>query len=100
MSLTYVHSYAHIFEIINDVFLINFRDKKRGHAQLVGVDQVNEWAKLLRHFNFKNDIVHTRTDDHNLNESIDNLEMSQFMELCYPLVVEILKIANGKISLC
>lgn len=91
--------YRNIFEIIHDVFLSNFYDKKRGNAYLVGSHQVNQWRKQLQDFEYENDIAHTKKRKVLVNEINDEEILHDFIHVGID-IIKLLELGEGKISLC
>lgn len=93
--------YTDIYKLINDVFLVNYWDKKRGNAELIGSDKINEWIKILRGFDYKHQIAHTQySKGHDMDPIPSNEELLEIITEKFPLIVELLTLAGGKMSLC
>ena len=90
-----------IREIINDIFLSNFLDKKSGHAYLIDMNVVEKWM-FLRSINYDHmhciyfDPYETKSP---LAISLNIQQSQSILENSYPVMNDILKLANGKMSL-
>jgi len=91
-------TYEQIMYIINDIFLCNFLEKRRGKANLVNLDQIIKWNKYFEHIR-TNDIPNVSAY-RSYNFEITPNAVQDFLIAKYPLVYEILLIGNGKLSLC
>lgn len=87
-------------DLINDIFLSNYWDKRNRNAILVDVDQIIVWIKYYKNHIFK-DIPSTKQSHirgYEVNKNIIN--MANILYSDYHIIYEILRISNGKISLC
>ena len=91
-----------IHNIINDVFLSNFDDKRRGHAILVNADKVNLWTNRLRKFDYENDIDYARVHDGTPFPKFIPSDKYFLDEMTnrYSVILNIIELGQGKISLC
>jgi hypothetical protein len=99
-------SYDEIMKLIDYIFISNFWDKKIGHAFLVDENQIIKWQKYFIGAQIIN-IPHCK--DHHYNHYWNDGEgdVSEFINdidgiifKSYRLIYDILKLGNGKISLC
>src|SRR5437868_7381956 len=89
-----------ITSIIHDVFLSNYSDKKRGHATLVDLDQINKWL-YLSNLDLDDGIPYISNHREPLcSKMLDAKEKKDYIEEKYKIVHDILLLGNGKISLC
>lgn len=91
-----------VLKLINDIFLCNYWDKKIKNAKLIDVNQILMWTDYFKDKTF-NDISHLKIDCYGpkFNDISRNLKtIGGSIERNYPLVYELLKLSNGRISLC
>lgn len=90
-----------LMSIINDTFLINFNDKKCGHASLVGVNEINKWKSYFKEWHSE-DLKFPHINTGNCQDISD--KCIEIETLCSRLweafIIEVLKIGNGVLSLC
>lgn len=92
---------SNIYELINDTFLCNFYAKRQGNAELVGLEQINQWREKLAHFEYENDIVHTdRQRFYKWSGSFGENKIGNYLKVWFPNLIKLLEIGEGKLSLC
>lgn len=90
------YSHQNTMGLIDDIFLLNYYDKKNKHATLVNIDQIKQWRNYFKNTEFPNvkhigtNKIHKSTSKHvdNIGDNLDDV------------ILNILMIGNGKISLC
>jgi len=92
-----------ISEIINNIFISNFLDKKSGHAHIVDINIVEKWM-FLRDIKYDdipciNATLYGRMDVQPLSKSFNTKRSQTYIEERYDVINDILKLGSGKISL-
>jgi hypothetical protein len=100
-------TYEEISNIINDVFLSNYYDKKNGNALLVGIDEINQWTKYFAYIKYENmpriptyDFRAYHIQVGRFPSVVNPTAINTLIHDNFPVVYDILAMAKGKMSLC
>lgn len=87
-----------LLDLINDVFISNYWDKKQGNTVLIGIDDINRLASHFRSFKLEG-IPHIKGKSINYNPA-DIGSMNYLVKDRYSIIYDILQMSKGKLSLC
>ena len=94
-------SYKDTMKLIDDIFICNYWDKKRGNATLINGDQISKWIDHFKNVNFEMPTTKRLNSYHYDDErkvNIYNIPIT--IKNGYSIIDEILLLGKGKISLC
>jgi len=90
------YSYQDTMRLIDDIFLMNYWDKKNKHATLVNSYQIKQWTNYFKNVEFTN-IKHIGI---NKIQKIILKYINNIHNNIEDIILNILALGNGKISLC
>src|SRR5437868_7011624 len=87
-------------EIIHDIFLSNYWDKRIGNAVLVGIDQINIWIQYFFHNKYKRGYYIRHRIEFFYQRPLKSDKIKFYIADRHNIVHDILLLGKGKISLC
>jgi len=90
-------SYDEILKLLNDIFLVNYYERKIGYAELIGTEEIDTWIKYFIHRDCSNmkQIMRDGPSRHDRDQTV-----GAYISKIYPVINHILSIGDEKISLC